>query len=417
MKLKILLLLLILLSGKITIAQDSIKSSTQTDSAFWASQVDLKEVIRNLFSSKKDFDTIKIIQTERDFTLSILPGISYNPATDVVFGIALSASWFNGPKSTTTNSSFVSSVSYTTKQQFKLSVQNNAFYKNDAWNFQGDWRLWNYVQDTYGLGTNTPDSNAENMTFRFIRFNQNALKKISGRFFAGIGYSLEYYSKVSTINDTGIAYYPNFNNDFSRLHNYDSVSYLSSGFVINAAVDTRDNTVNPYRGVVLQANYYNYNEIFGSSQNWQKMYLEARAYHNLRSDRNPYILAFWFIGDLGLSGKAPYMSLPSIGWDKYNATGRGYIQGRFRGTSMLYGEFSNRINLSKNGLFGLVIFANVNTFSDSDTGQSLFDYLNPAAGIGIRIKFDSKSRTNIGVDYARGKYNSSGVFLTLGEFF
>lgn len=415
---RILLLAFILITGNFAFAQNSEKSTFETDSAFSANQNDIKKILKNIFGSKNsNLEPIKLIQTERDFIISILPGISYNPANGVIFGVSLSASWFNGPHNTTTNSSFVSSVSYTTNSQFRLSVQNNLFFKNDGWNFQGDWRLWNYNQKTYNLGTNTPDSNAQNMNFQFIRFNQNALKNIYKRWFAGIGYSLEYYNKVSAVDSNNIAIYPNYNNNYNRLHDYDSTSYLSSGFVLTSAIDTRDNTINAYKGVLLQANYYNYNKFLGSSNNWQKLYLEGRAYVNLRDSRNPYILAFWFMGNLALSGKAPYMSLPAIGWDKYNATGRGYIQGRFRGSSMLYAEFENRINLSKSGLFGIVVFGNVNTFSDADTGQNLLDYLNPAGGIGIRIKFDSKARTNLGVDYAIGKYNSSGVFLTLGEFF
>jgi len=418
MYIRVFLFVFILTTGNIAFAQDSKKSTFETDSAWSANQNDIKKILNHIFGSKKsNLEPIKIIQTERDFIMSILPGISYNPANGVIFGVSLSASWFNGPHKTTTNSAFVSSVSYTTNSQFRLSVQNNVFFKNNDWNFQGDWRLWNYNQKTYSLGTNTPDSNEQNMNFQFIRLNQNALKKMYKGWFAGFGYSLEYYNKVSAVDSNNIAIYPNYNNNYNRLHDYDTTSYISSGFVITSAFDTRDNTINPYKGVLLQTNYYNYNKVFGSSNNWQKLFLEGRAYINLRDFRNPYILAFWFMGDLALSGKAPYMSLPAIGWDKYNATGRGYIQGRFRGSSMLYAEFANRINLSKSGLFGIVVFGNVNTFSDADTGQNLLDYINPAGGVGIRIKFDSKSRTNLGIDYAIGKYNSSGVFLSLGEFF
>lgn len=418
MTLKILFLALILLTGNYIHAQENSKSSNQSDSAFWAGQNDIKKILKNIFGSKKShLDTIKLIQTERDLIISLLPGISYNPANGLIFGMQLSASFYNGPHKTTTNSSFNSSVSYTTKEQFRLSVQNNVFFKNDGWNFQGDWRLWNYVQETYNLGSNTPDSNAENMKFQFIRFNQNALKKIKGRWFAGIGYSLEYYNKVTTINDTGIAFYPNYNNSYNQLHGYDTTSYLSSGFVITSAFDSRDNTINPYKGVLLQSNYYNYNKFLGSSNNWQKLYLESRSYINLRNERNPYIMAFWFMGDLALSGKAPYMSLPSIGWDKYNSTGRGYTQGRFRGSSMLYAEFANRINLSKSGLFGIAVFANFSTFSNADTGQDLLDYIKPAGGVGLRVKFDARSRTNLCIDYAIGEDGSSGIFFSMGEFF
>ena len=70
MKLKILLLLLILLSGKITIAQDSQKTTFQTDSAWSANQNDIKKILNHIFGSKKsNLEPIKIIQTERDFIM------------------------------------------------------------------------------------------------------------------------------------------------------------------------------------------------------------------------------------------------------------------------------------------------------------------------------------------------------------
>lgn len=389
-------------------AQD--KSNDKSED--YSKQTDLKDLLRKLFKKKKD--TVKIDNPER-VAISILPGVSYNPATDIVVGVSASASWYMGDPKTTSNSSISSGVSYTTKNQFKLSLQTSIFSKNDKWSQQGDLRFWKYVQYTYGLGTGTQKSNAQNMKFKLIRINENLLRNVSKGLYVGLGYSLEYFFDISTIDSSDNILYPNENNTYSKLHGIDSSKYLSSGLVLNAFYDSRDNTINAYKGVLLDIKYYNYNEVLGSTTNWQKFDVEFRTYKSLNK-KNSYRLALWLMGTYVLNGRVPYMSLAANGWDKYNATARGYIQGRFRGRDMLYGEIENRINLTKNGLFGLAIFANAITMSNPDANVKLMDYIEPAAGVGLRIKFEKYSRTNISVDYARGR-NSSGVFLTIGEFF
>jgi hypothetical protein len=55
--------------------------------------------------------------------------------------------------------------------------------------------------------------------------------------------------------------------------------------------------------------------------------------------------------------------LPSTGWDDQFNTGRGYIQGRFRGKNMVKLEGEYRYRITRNGLIGGVVFANVENFS------------------------------------------------------
>jgi hypothetical protein len=116
-----------------------------------------------------------------------------------------------------------------------------------------------------------------------------------------------------------------------------------------------------------------------------------------------------------LNGNPPYLDLPSTGWDTYSNTGRGYIQGRYRSKNMVYLETEYRFKISKNGLFGGVIFANVQSFSDWPSNS--FQSIAPAAGIGLRTKFNKYSRTNIAIDYGFGQNGSQGIFVNLGEVF
>ncbi len=380
-------------------------------------QVDIKDVIKDIFHSKSRIkDTINILGNPRTLSVSILPGISYNPANGVVFGVSASLSKYLGSTTNTKISALNAAVSVTTKKQLKISVQSIINTNRNDWSLQGDWRFWKYSQNTYGLGTQTVPGDAENMEFDFIRFNENVLKKLIPNCYIGIGYSLEAYSDITTLDSSDVFLYPNYNNTYSAQYGYDSLKYFSSGFVLNLDYDSRDNPINPYKGLYADVKYYNYRKFLGSSQDWENLQYEFRAYKSITKSSS-WIMAFWTLGTIGLNNTGPYMSLPAVGWDKYNTTGRGYIQGRFRGNDFVYAGYENRIRLTKNGLLGMVLFVNVESASNKNQNVKLLDFIEPAGGIGIRIKFDKYSRTNLCVDYAIGRYGSSGVFMNIGEFF
>jgi hypothetical protein len=80
----------------------------------------------------------------------------------------------------------------------------------------------------------------------------------------------------------------------------------------------------------------------------------------------------------------------------------------------LYTEAEYRFDLSANGFWGAVVFANAQSYTEPTTNQ--FQYILPAVGTGLRIKFNKKSNVNMALDVAVGK-NSFDYHLSLGEFF
>jgi hypothetical protein len=81
---------------------------------------------------------------------------------------------------------------------------------------------------------------------------------------------------------------------------------------------------------------------------------------------------------------------------------------------MIYGETEYRFDISRNGMWGGVVFVNLQDYKELSSGE--FAYLLPAAGTGIRIKFNKRSKVNLTLDIAVGKDSFNGYF-NLGEFF
>lgn len=127
------------------------------------------------------------------------------------------------------------------------------------------------------------------------------------------------------------------------------------------------------------------------------------------------MIALWAFYWTALKSHTPYLDLPSIGWDPYQQrSGRGFPQNRYRGNRLLYFESEYRRDLSRDGLFGFVLFTNLNAVSELVTNE--FAHLHLAGGGGLRLKFNKRSGINISLDYGISKQYSM-FYLNLGETF
>jgi outer membrane protein assembly factor BamA len=270
-----------------------------------------------------------------------------------------------------------------------------------------DFRYYQYPQDTYGLGGHSALQDADLIDYSHLRIHYTVLKNFLPNFYAGLGYFLDYHWNIK---ESGLP-----NGDSS-----DAIKYglppktVSSGPAINLLYDNRKNSINPDQGLYASVVYRPNFTFMGSDANWQSLIIDVRKYFKFPANSNN-VLAFWSYDWLTPGGKPPYLDLPSTGWDQYNNTGRGYIQGRFRGKNMLYLESEYRFGITNNGLLGGVVFANAESFSNYPSND--FDAIWPAVGVGLRIKVNKHSKANIALDYGWGADGSHGLFVNIGEVF
>jgi hypothetical protein len=335
------------------------------------------------------------------------PTPEYSLATGFAANITGNIAFYSGHNRDNNISAILFSPTYTEKKQIIAPIQSSIWTKGNKYNFLGDWRFLKYPEDTYGLGGYTTAKDATQLDYDYIRLYQFVLRKIRDNLFAGLGYQFDNHWNIKELNiPVGVV------TDFDKYGFNDNS--VSSGISLDLLIDTRKNSINPeggfYGNLVFRQNL----AVLGSDRNWESMLIDLRKYFHLPgSSKN--ILAFWSYNWLTLRGNPPYMDLPSTGWDTYSNTGRGYVQSRFRSKDMVDLEAEYRFAIMNNGLLSGVIFGNAQTYSEINNNR--LEVIEPAVGLGLRIKFNKFSRTNICIDYAVGKNGSNGIFTNLGEVF
>jgi hypothetical protein len=370
-------------------------------------QTDLIDVAKRLFHITPP--NVQVPQNKKVyFTVLPISSIAAGGEGQALFTSG-TAGIYLGPQKTTHLSSATFAPYWNLRTRFGLPLRTSIWLANNTWNIQGDTRFLVYPQYTWGLGNNNNYNNKILVGDNYIRFYQTALKRIEPYLFVGAGYDLDYHSNIKT-EDSSIAL-----KQFVGYQYGTGRSSFAAGVSLDFLYDTRNNSINPlpgsYANVVLRVNP----TFLGSNENWNSLYIDVRKYLPL-NPANPdqqNTLAFWSYFWTVFNGDAPYLDLPSIGWDSYNRSGRGIEQNRYRGKSLFYLEGEYRRDITSNGFLGFVVFANATTLNG--TGAPFISW-HPAVGSGLRIKINKGSSTNFDIDYGFSEgYNA--LILNLGEAF
>lgn len=338
--------------------------------------------------------------------LSVIPYAGYTLSTGFTINLSGNVGFFTDSAHKTKYSVISADISYDSKKQKILLTRSEIWGGQNKYKFVTDLRWERYPTDTYGLGTFTTTATDADVDYYYLRAYETVFKKISGSFYAGIGYNLD--------DHYGINVQGNADHTVSDFVKYGGAAHsVSSGFNFDFLYDKRTNPLNPSKGSYASLIFRQNSTLLGSNNNWQSLQADVRKYFKLPANSNN-ILAFWNM-DVFTWGKVPYFDLPATGGDMYNNSGRGYAIGRFRGRDMLYLECEYRFGITRNGLLGGVVFANGESFTEYPSNT--FKRMAPAIGSGIRLKINKHSDSNICIDYAVGTGGSQGFFVNLGEVF
>lgn len=366
-------------------------------------QVDLVDIIIREFK----INIKEKARDERKIYFSVFPTQSGAGGGGRAIVTSFNAAFYLGEPAKTTISTVYFFPYFTFSGKYGFTIRPSLWLSENKGNFTGDYRILNYPQYTWGLGTNTEEGSRTTVQTDYIRFYQSAVVGLTPAWALGLGYMLDHHYNIEE-EVTG---------EEAHLDDYYEVlptNTTTSGVSFPVVYNTRINPINPQKGTYFLLNYRVNTTWLGSDENSQSIYVDGRKYVSF-GRRKESILGvrsfYWTV----ISGRFPYLDLPSIGYDPgLVPAGRGIEKGRYRSTAMLYFETEYRFGLSANGLFGAVVFSSITAPAATNTQQ--FPEWHPAGGAGIRLKFNKYSRTNVAFDVGFSK-EFVNVYLNIGEAF
>ena len=317
-------------------------------------QKDVVDIFQELLSRELRKDSA--LMKDNGPFFSLIPVVGYSLHTGLT-GVIATSTTFYSDNERKKNSRILINGNYSVYHQYWFTVISNIFFEKVKLHLTGDTRYYKFPTITYGLGPKSTFSNPLHIDYSYLRFYQVAFREIAPNLFVGMGYNLDLHWNIEADSVPG--------SDLDQFVRYQKGNQsISSGISLNIQYDNRKNAVNPQKGIYANIQVRPKLTFLGSNKNWQSLLIDIRRYVKLPvSSHN--ILAFWSYNVITLSGTPPYLDLPSIGWDNYSTTGRGYAPGRYTGRNLIYLESEYRFSLTGNGLLGGVIFGNVQSIPNS----------------------------------------------------
>lgn len=330
-----------------------------------------------------------------------LPIIMYSPYTGLGYGALANLNFSLGDTANTRVSNAQALVLFTTRHQTSAQVNHQIFFEQERLIWQGKLQYLDWPEYTYGQGSRTSDEPPvkELVEYKAVELEERLLWKMSPGNFLGVQYRFYTSWDLQSDQPDSLSYFKQYAVGNDR--------YTASGLGVHYVLDTRDNVQNAYKGTYLELAVNPYPKVFGSTHQWTNLRVDYRYYYSFKGKRGNLIATRLF-GEQAI-GNVPYLVEPMSG--RYFTT-RGFVQGRYRGKTYLCAEVEYRRLVWRR--FGYVLFSNIHTISEPNGS---IQYVNPAAGAGIRFMLNTANRINIRMDYARGLNDNGGLYFQITEVF
>jgi hypothetical protein len=379
---------------------------TQTSIRPEENLMDAFDVFHKLIGHKSKVDSSLVEEDELAMksSLTMIPGFGYSKLRGISLILEGNYSFRNSSESKVSVIRFVPQVTF--KGYLIPRVTSSIWFYNNSLNLSTDWRYNKFAAIDFGLGSNSSELIFNNYEQSYVKIHQTLAHEIKPGVLIGIGYYFDEHNGISRLekelNTSESAY------DISK-------KSISSGLVVNLLIDTRINENFPVGGESFAAISFVQNlKKIGSSNNYETVTIDLRKYIKV-SENEMNVLAFRSLNWFTFNGEAPYFDLPFSQGDILNSSLRPYVEGRFRGTSMLYLESEYRFVLTKNELLGASIFANASSFSELNSNQ--FEHVNLGYGFSGRMKINKKSNVYFIGSLGFGTRGGKGLFFSLGDVF
>lgn len=349
------------------------------------------DALMEKLGSGDEYNPDKII----DF--GILPGPFYTPETELGIGIAAIGLYKTNRKDDQERISTLSISGFgSITGAIGLNVENHSFFMRDKLRLFIDASIIHAPECYWGIGyaQNADDDNIEDYTDVTFSVMPRLYARVLENLYVGAGFQF-IQNQAEDTEPEGLFYQDNpYGTDV-----------VSSGYSLHIMSDTRDYIPNPYKGYLLNLDFYGYEKSLGSDADFSVTELTLNGYWNVHN--NNILAAQGYVRSS--QGDVPWCQLSQVGGGKIM---RGYWRGRFRDKQMAAAQVEYRHHLvGRHGVttwIGAALTAP--EFEDMNGDEIL-----PNFGIGYRLAF--KYRSNVRLDLGFGKHDEIGFYFNVNEAF
>lgn len=337
--------------------------------------------------------------------LSPMVGPGYTPENGLLLGGGFIYTFKTNPKDSLIQRSTLPITTFiSTKGNYGFNAKLASFWLKDKirFNFKGHFSRAN--DNYFGVGFSEinnlqiGDSTTGYKRKKYI-LSPTVLFRIVPNVYAGAGVDIN-SSEVIELNDVMAQ-----NDYYTRF----GPKNFNAGVKFNLNYDSRDISVNAWKGWFLNLTSTFYGDYLGSDNTYQIYEIDLRTYHQIVREGN--VLAAKLYARIG-SGDIPYEELTKLGGA--NAL-RGYIEGQYRDRTGVYllTEWRHTFLETDGGLskHGMTVWLGSGSIAN-DPGQ-INEWV-PNLGVGYR--FEVQPRMNVRIDFGLGR-ESSGLYFNFTEAF
>ena len=326
----------------------------------------------------------------------LIPGATYSPETNFVFGFAglykLDLRWRDTRHR---EPHFRFAGSYSLKNQLSLDFGYRIASKNEKFASFGEIGYSKYPNSYFGHGNDISYDTSERYTPRSLRLRFNGLYRVNKYFSIGPRYQFDNYYKVDKING-GIM-------DSDNILGKDGGLASGLGFIVNS--DLRNSIFIPSKGYFAIFRNVYFKKAFGSDFDFTSYQYDLRKYFLIKKK---HVFAVQHYGEYS-QGDVPFFQLPTFG-GSYRM--RGHFNGAYRDKNAILFQADFRYRLSK--YFVWSVFSGMGWVNE-DASKFHWPQNRISLGSGIRF-YTPSSGLAFRFDYAFARENS-GFYIGLGEAF
>lgn len=364
---------------------------------------------KGIFSKEKKAkrDSIKAAKIKAGKTIVTPVGAPvYTPEYGFMVAGGAIVSFRSKKSDTTLNRSFLPiTIGFSTTGAIIFQSNLTSFWLKNKLQINGNFIARHMPDHYWGIGFSAAQNvNKGDTTTSYSKIwylvNPEFNWQVRKNYFIGLGIDLNY---------TGM-------NDLTTTQKLDpsiikfGTSNYNGGLGLILKYDSRDVSVNAYKGLLVKLNLNYYGPFLFSNNEYSTLSIDLRKYNQVFGKRKT--IAFQFKSRFSI-GNIPYGEMSMVG-SPFDL--RGYYWGQYRDRNMMLGIIEyrhtfNKFRLNQPSKVGAVVWVGTGSVSPSAND---FSYWMPNAGIGLR--YELQPRLNLRLDYGIG-YNTSGFYFNFSEAF